>query len=493
MLDRDAESQALFITFHSEREPEKIVADKLAHAIHCKAVTFKDVIAEAEIIPPTQTRIAFHGHGDATQFGSIDHNMTPDEFAKELITLLTKYPHVKDIDLLSCNLGLIDQNGQCYAGIVQTHLDKAGFSYVNVNTFIVDNKSDEILDSFFVVGMSDELHPSLLKPNQFSLDILRKDNIDQIKVHQAIKDVEKDLYFGNVKMNLLASIRNVCKGDEVSLDNLKAEMLLQGYNEDIFNKIIKEYDVKVHKPEDEEAYFTCNIIDSSKKYMYKKDAQEDMYVIERQMHDISKKHEVLSLQFAKLRSESPNTRSFVSELKDIHTFLVPMHSVNSLNLRKKIQELQLLKVETPSKTLGKLITEVAESYKDQPTVQLLDIYAKNLAKELLTYKSSNPQRLSAINKLAVQIGVIYDEHLTKHTDIEACIKLLKESVMRICEDIRANHKATGTFSFPKFPGGGFSLTESSLARNLGNAMIKSDKEVVVEMRNLEKQPMQPQI
>jgi len=217
-----------------------------------------------------------------------------------------------------------------------------------------------------------------------------------------------------------------------------------------------------------------------------------MYVIERQLHDMTKRHEALSLQFARLRSESPNTRSFVSELKDIHSFLVPMRSVTRLSLHKQIQELQLIKSDTSPKALGKLIIDIADAYKENPAIKLLDIYAKNLAKELLSYKSSNPQRMSAINKLAVQIGVIYDEHLTKHTDIEACIAMLKETVMGVCAEIRENHKATGTLSFPSFPRGGFSLTGSSLARNLGSAMVKSDKEVVVEMRKLEKPTFQPQ-
>lgn len=470
-------SKQVFITFHTEKESERLTAENIAAAVEAKVITFKELLTNNHV-PADQARIIFHGHGSPEMFGSLYHHYSAKEFAEELISLLKNNPKIKDIDLLSCNLGLIDKDGSCYAGIVQSYLDEAGFDYVSINTFLVDNKNDDILDSFFIVGMSDASDSFFLNKTQFSLDLLKKENKDQVNIHDELHELEKELYLSKVIIDLLTAIRFACKEDHVTLNTLTEELHALGYNKTQIDKIVKDYNVKLHDTEEDiDPYFTCNIIDPKKKYQYANDTRDDINALESQIYSLSRRHEELSRIFAKLRSESKNTRILIGDIKNIQNNLASMHMITHLEMLKNIEQLTTLKNDTDPKILGKNILSIVNAHKTTFDVKLLDIYAKNLATVFLNYKSRNTQRISALNMLAMQIGQIYSAHLDKSENIDDCIDRLKTETRMICEMIKDDHKHHGTFSFQGFSGGKFSLTQSSLAKNLGDALLKSDKAI----------------
>lgn len=483
MLHEDVGAN-LFITFHTSHDDERIVAEEIGTAMGCKAVTLKEVLSKTHEFPSTQTRVAFHGHGGSDTFGSQDHNLSPDEFADEIITLLNRYPNIKDIDLLSCNLGLLDEDGNCYASIVQSRLDKAGFAHVNVNTFLVDNGKKNILDSFFIVGMSESPQKGYLSKGTFSLDLLRVENEEQVLLHEQINRLNEQLYELKVKGDVLRSISGVCSGDDVTMEKFKKEMTSRGYNEKQLTSIIRDFNVVIHDSDESDNYFTCNIVDSSKKYIYKRDARTDLDTLDEPERLLRDQLLRANNDFALLRSTQKNTRVFTGEIRYVQDYLVPARQVTEYQLRTQIMNLTKLDGTTDIKAIGKSLKSIAQAYKLNESVNLLDVYTENLAQVFLTYKSTNVERLSALQALAIEIGKAYVNILVKNMDVTESIDLLKEQTTRICDIIRKDHKEKGTMSFPNFPGGGLMFTQSSLARTISQAIAKSETVVKTKVETV---------
>src|SRR5262245_62128176 len=103
----------VLISFENDKH-ETAITTKLGKALGEVVATYEEVMTGKFPIPSTQTRLSFYGHGDVDKFGSDKVHFTPEEFAQLLIKILTINPNIKDIDLMACNVGLLDEKGECY-------------------------------------------------------------------------------------------------------------------------------------------------------------------------------------------------------------------------------------------------------------------------------------------------------------------------------------------------------------------------------------------
>lgn len=486
--------QDLLITFHDTGEHSaREAANKLSAALNCKVVTFKEGQLDQVSTPATQTRVAFHGDGNSQIFGSTKHYLSPIEFANELIKFLKNNPNVTDVDLLSCNLGLIDKNNNCYALSVQECLDANGYGHVNVNTFVADNKDDAILDSFFIVGLKNDPNSQTLGENLFSLDVLKKDNAKQAEMSKRLEGLENDQFDLQVQRDLLASIKELLAGKSanVTLANLRTRLQDKDYNQGQITHILTKYNVQIYDQEDD-LYVTTNLF-PQKQYRYKKDVQTDMDAVDVKISKTSKDMEELANNFAKLRTaEASTTRIHKDEISQVRKYLKPMRHLISDQLMNRVTTLKTPNQNFDAKTIGALIKNISDTYKGRRLhgdLRKLDIYAGNLADIFSTYKNNNTKELNVLNELAFFLGNAYQNCITEGKDVEECINELRIKVKEICFDVKTNYKEQDSPRQQNFSGGGLTtFASSSLSQKLNEAIIKSDQAMAALSTQFRKEP-----
>lgn len=343
-MSASAPKPNLLVSFATDTS-EASIANALGNALHETVVSYQDLTTGRTPIPSTQTRLSFYGHGDVDIFGSTRAYFNPTQFAAELIKILTANPGIKDIDLLSCNVGLIDSKGQSYVTQVQAILNKAGFK-VNINTFIVDNSKKDVHESLFVVGVDNAYAPSLrqeiisrgidlVAADEFSLDILRSNNERLMKVSAEIQTVKEKIAFEEALTGLFNAMKVCCSDGAFTEAALKAEMCKQ-YSEPTVNRLLAMYHVECFAGnDDEEGYIKCDLPPARQradytgkysairegKYTFSGEVREAQSLTPDEGIRLNVRLSELSCLFAELRAKE--ARAFKDKLSNIRAYLKP--------------------------------------------------------------------------------------------------------------------------------------------------------------------------
>lgn len=337
------------------------VAEDLRKALDCeKHVFFQDIISGKETLPHTQTRISFHGHGDVDIFGSRDSHFNPKQFAEELIQILKTNKQITDIDLLSCNVGMIDAKGYSYAGELQDLLQHAGYN-IRINTFVVDNSKNDVHSSFFVVGTNSSDAPlslgdkSFLKSDEFSLDILRKTNEKQMKIYDRLTSAFTEQAVCNTKIDILNAIYSMCSSDEsnaMTLQQFTKEMQAKNYSNEKITELVGLYHLQFIDDGMSEPYVKGDILSQMERavyknqrkcenvydgiYMYKGDATRAKDHVLTQVYHLNQRISQLSEEFAKARAEEG--RAYMDKLANIRNYLAPVKELTQAKKETVQQE-----------------------------------------------------------------------------------------------------------------------------------------------------------
>lgn len=334
----------LLVSFATDMS-ETSIATELGKALDETVVSFQDIATGRTPIPSTQTRLTFYGHGDIDVFGSNRTYFNPTQFAAELIKILTTNPGIKDIDLLSCNVGLIDDKGQSYVTQVQDILNKAGFK-VNINTFLVDNSKKDVHESLFVVGVDNAYGPSLRQEiasrgvdlvgaDEFSLDILRTNNERLMKVSADIQIIKEKIAFEDALTGLFSAMKSCCSDRTYTEDALKEEMR-RHFSEPTINRLLGMYHVEYFAGnDDEDGYFKCDLPPARQraeytgkytairegKYTYSGEVREAQNLTPDESMRLNVRLSELSCLFSELRAREG--RVFKDKLSNIRSYLKP--------------------------------------------------------------------------------------------------------------------------------------------------------------------------
>lgn len=334
----------LLVSFATDAN-ETSIATELGKALNETVVSFQDIATGRTPIPSTQTRISFYGHGDIDVFGSNRTYFNPSQFAAELMKMLTTNPGIKDIDLLSCNVGLVDAKGQSYVTQVQAILNKAGFK-VNINTFLVDNSKRDVHESLFVVGVDNAYGPSLraeiasrgidlVGADEFSLDILRTNNERLMKVSADIQVVKERIAFEDALTGLFSAMKTCCANSTFTEAALKAEMC-RTYSEPTVNRLLDMYHMEYFAGNDDtDGYFKCDLPPAAQratyggkydavrtgKYTFAGEVREAQSITPDDGMRLNVRLSELSCLFAELRAREG--RAFKDKLVNIRNYLKP--------------------------------------------------------------------------------------------------------------------------------------------------------------------------
>ncbi|QLZ70623.1 hypothetical protein FOLKNPGA_03437 [Legionella sp. PC1000] len=123
-----------FSTPDSNSEIDLNVSQFLANELNEECIAVIDP-EDIPIIPHTQTRVSFMAHGHRESFGFFN---SPDQFFNYIVLFKKINPHVLDIDLLACNVGLITNENDGFAQKLAENIDAMRFENgLALHTFMV--------------------------------------------------------------------------------------------------------------------------------------------------------------------------------------------------------------------------------------------------------------------------------------------------------------------------------------------------------------------
>lgn len=329
------------LIFLANKKIERGIYTRLAKALNCEAVSLEDLLNKRVLIPSLQDRVTFYGHSDGEYFGGGQVYYTAEEFSKHLLEILQTSPDIREIDLLACNVGAFDKNGECYASKIREILLKNGYD-IRVNTFVVDNSDDSIVKSFFVVGnlnVNDEKNnmqtpdtPDLTS-DEFALDILRSSDHELYKAYQAVNEDRTRLDECKL-ISAIVSAFDAIIDAEMNMDeftqkdainifkkHMRANKYFHGVQdfESVLSDIMKKYNIQFMQNDKTASYRFNN---SLYEFKYPKDISRVSSQIE-YIESAAKQRYVASYnQCSKMRAE--RARVMKGGLSDIRTYLKPV-------------------------------------------------------------------------------------------------------------------------------------------------------------------------
>ncbi|HAU0125822.1 TPA: hypothetical protein ACT9LC_002013 [Legionella pneumophila] len=123
-----------FPTPDSNNEIDLSVSQFLANELNEECIEVIDP-EDIPIIPHTQTRVSFMAHGHRESFGFFD---SPEQLFNYIVLFKKTNPHVLDIDLLACNVGLITDECDGFAQKLAENIDEMRFENgLALHTFMV--------------------------------------------------------------------------------------------------------------------------------------------------------------------------------------------------------------------------------------------------------------------------------------------------------------------------------------------------------------------
>ncbi|AOW58532.1 TPA: hypothetical protein JBB06_09620 [Legionella pneumophila subsp. pneumophila] len=123
-----------FPTPDSNNEIDLSVSQFLANELNEECIEVIDP-EDIPIIPHTQTRVSFMAHGHRESFGFFD---SPEQLFNYIVLFKKTNPHVLDIDLLACNVGLITDECDGFAQKLAENIDGMRFENgLALHTFMV--------------------------------------------------------------------------------------------------------------------------------------------------------------------------------------------------------------------------------------------------------------------------------------------------------------------------------------------------------------------
>ncbi|VVC75366.1 hypothetical protein AQUSIP_06560 [Aquicella siphonis] len=336
----------------ANKKIERGIYTRLAQALNCEAISFEDLLNGNGSIPPTQTRVTFYGHSDGDVFGGGHKYYNAEEFSNHVLAILKTNPGIREIDLLACNVGAFDMNGECYASKVKQLLSKSGYD-IQINTFVVDNSDNSIVKSFFVVGnlnvddQSGEKNAtgtSYLNADEFSLDILRSSDQGLYAAYMAVREDREHLEEYKLISAILSTFYEIIEAEMNSDEFTKQDALkifkksmathkfFRGTEdfESTLDYIIKKYNIQFMENEKTASFRFNNV---SYGFKYRKDiSREANYFDDMQL--VAKQKYVKSYnECSQMRSE--RARVMKGSLSDIRTHLKPVMLPGKTAVRTK--------------------------------------------------------------------------------------------------------------------------------------------------------------
>lgn len=323
-----------FITL-AHGKNERPIAAKLAEALHTDPIPLENLLTRKARLPPEQTRLSFYGHSNGEVFGGDGQFYNEEAFVKNLIHILEKNPSIREIDLLSCNVGAMDAEGRCYAANVKEQLLEAGHD-IEVNTFLVDNRDNSIRMSFFVVGSDAaeqemmNVKKDLLKASEFSLDVIRLNQPELNQLYDLYWEKKHDLIDKSMKLKIVNAFYKIISkavtqelsGEEmmnILKDTLRGKKIFRHLSNKKLDHIIKSLDIVFFSSP---PFIRLVINDQKCALSFEKDISRLKDYLSSMKIDAQHQFKLVANQFALLRATE--ARVYKGDIAEIRSFLKPV-------------------------------------------------------------------------------------------------------------------------------------------------------------------------